>query len=321
MNRTDRLLAIVLELQRHRRSGCGADALASLFEVSKRTIYRDIQALCAAGVPIAVAGRQGYTLAEGYFLPPIRFTTDEALILALGSEFMANTFDDDYRVAAQNAYRKIDAILPDALQHQVEQLKRGLRVSAKRLDDDRRGFLGLLRHAVAERRRVRLHYTRRDMGSNASVQTVRDVDPSSLTRLADDWYLTAYCHLRQAVRMFRLSRINQLTVLEHTFEPAGAEATGRTEISDGQPLFVQVLFDRVVARWARESHRAVLLDEEETSEGVLMTLLTQPESDFIRWLLGWGGDARVLEPAWLQARMLVHAERMLEHYRKALLDD
>jgi predicted DNA-binding transcriptional regulator YafY len=321
MNRTDRLLAIVLELQRHRRSACRADDLASLFEVSKRTIYRDIQALCVAGVPIAVAGRQGYALAEGYFLPPVRFTTDEALILALGSEFMANTFDDDYRVAAQNAYRKIDAILPHALQDQVEQLKRGLQFSAKRLGDDQRGFLRLLRLAVAERKRIRLHYTGRDRASNASMQTVREVDPYQLTRLTDDWYLTGYCHLRHAVRMFRLTRIEQLTVLEDTFEPAGAEAASQTERSDGQPLFVQVVFDRAVARWARESHRAELIDEQETPEGVQMTLLTHSESDFIRWLLSWGGDVRVLEPAWLHALMLGHATRMLNNAGPGLLED
>lgn len=69
MNRTDRMLAIVLELQRHRRSYCRAEDLASHFEVSKRTIYRDIQSLCEAGVPIAVAARRGYALVEGYFLP------------------------------------------------------------------------------------------------------------------------------------------------------------------------------------------------------------------------------------------------------------
>jgi predicted DNA-binding transcriptional regulator YafY len=134
MNRTDRLLAIVLELQRHRRSYCRADDLASTFEVSKRTIYRDIQALCAAGVPIAVAGRHGYALAEGYFLPPLSFTTDEALILALGSDFMSYNFDDDYRAAAHSAYRKIDAILPPPLRNQVDDLKRGLHFFAtKRL--------------------------------------------------------------------------------------------------------------------------------------------------------------------------------------------
>jgi predicted DNA-binding transcriptional regulator YafY len=84
MNRTDRLLAIVLELQRRRRSYCRAEDLAAHFEVSKRTIYRDVQALCEAGVSIVAADRQGYALVDGYFLPPLHLTTDEALILALG---------------------------------------------------------------------------------------------------------------------------------------------------------------------------------------------------------------------------------------------
>jgi predicted DNA-binding transcriptional regulator YafY len=322
MNRTDRLLAIVLELQRHRRGACRADDLASTFEVSKRTIYRDIQALCAAGVPIAVAGRQGYALAEGYFLPPVRFTADEALILALGSDVMANTFDNDYRVAAHSAYRKIDAILPPSLRDQVDHLKGGLHFfTTKRLDGEHLRSLRTLRQAVAEQKRIRLQYSKRDLTSNASVQTVREVDPYSLTRLADDWYLTAYCHLRQAVRVFRLTRINQLTVLEHTFEHAGAAVASRAAPSDSQPIFVQALFDRDVARWARESHRSALIDEEETPEGVRMTLLTQPEHDIVRWLLSWGGDVRVLEPAWLQTLVLEHAERMLKNSRPALLDD
>jgi predicted DNA-binding transcriptional regulator YafY len=126
MNRTDRLLAIVLELQRHRRSYCRAEDLATRFEVSKRTIYRDIQALCEAGVPITVADRQGYALVDGYFLPPLSFTTDEALILALGSDFMAHNFDHDYRIAAHSAYRKVDAVLPPLLRTQVDHLKSGL---------------------------------------------------------------------------------------------------------------------------------------------------------------------------------------------------
>jgi predicted DNA-binding transcriptional regulator YafY len=322
MNRTDRLLAIVLELQRHRRSYCRADDLASTFEVSKRTIYRDIQALCAAGVPIAVAGRQGYALAEGYFLPPVSFTTDEALILALGSDFMSTNFDDDYRAAAHSAYRKIDAILPPSLRNQVDDLKRGLHFFAtKRLDDDQLVALRTLRQAVAERKRIRLQYSKRDRTSNASIQTVREVDPYSLTRLTDDWYLTAYCHLRQAVRVFRLTRMSQVTILERTFEQAAAEGAGWTGHSGTEPIFVQVLFDRNVAQWARESHRYALIDEEETPEGVRITLLTHSADDMVRWLLSWGGDVRVLEPTWLQGLVLRHAERMLKNYRPTLLDD
>ena len=86
-------------------------------------------------------------------------------------------------------------------------------------------------------------------------------------------------------------------------------------------MFVQVLFDQNAARWAGESHHYTLIDQEETPEGVRMTLLTQPENDIVRWLLSWGGDVRVLEPAWLQTALLVHAERMLKNYRPALMDD
>src|SRR5215471_12100981 len=105
MNRTDRLLAIVLALQARGRQR--AEDLAGLFETSRRTIYRDIQALSEAGVPLVAVPGQGYSLMEGYFLPPLSFTADEATMLLLGSDVMAQRFDASYRRAAQSAARKI----------------------------------------------------------------------------------------------------------------------------------------------------------------------------------------------------------------------
>ena len=95
MNKTDRLFAIILELQA--RGQCRAEDLAAAFEVNKRTIYRDVQALSEMGVPVVAVPGQGYSLMEGYFLPPLRFTTDEATMLSLGSEFVAQHFDNQYR--------------------------------------------------------------------------------------------------------------------------------------------------------------------------------------------------------------------------------
>ena len=85
MNKTDRLLVIVLELQR--KEVVRAENLATLFETSVRTIYRDIQALSEAGVPIIGAPGRGYSLMEGYFLPPIGFTVPEAVSLLIGTDF------------------------------------------------------------------------------------------------------------------------------------------------------------------------------------------------------------------------------------------
>src|SRR5215831_12473891 len=124
MNRTDRLLAIVLEIQGRRHAR--AEDLAGLFETSKRTIYRDIQALGQAGVPLISTPGRGYSLMEGYFLPPLSFTTDEATLLLLGSDVMAQSFDAQYRAAAQSAGRKIAGVLPERLRAEVHGLRESI---------------------------------------------------------------------------------------------------------------------------------------------------------------------------------------------------
>src|SRR4051812_35686655 len=121
MNKTDRLLAIVLALQARGRQR--AADLAELFETSPRTIYRDIQALSEAGVPLVAVPGQGYSLMEGYFLPPLSFSADEAALLLLGSDVMARSFDARYRAAAEAAGRKIAAVLPDPIRADVDALR------------------------------------------------------------------------------------------------------------------------------------------------------------------------------------------------------
>src|SRR5579885_3693089 len=158
MNRTDRLLAIVLELQgRGRRR---AEDLAETFETSKRTIYRDIQALCEAGVPLISTPGRGYALMEGYFLPPLSFSADEAAILLLGSEVMAQHFDAQYRAAAESAGRKIAGILPERLRDEVRALQSSIHfvMPSKPGAFGEAGMLQLLRRAIIERRGLRFRY-------------------------------------------------------------------------------------------------------------------------------------------------------------------
>lgn len=109
MNKTERLLAIVMELQR--RKLLTADELAEVLGVSVRTIYRDMQVLSEAGVPLIGETGLGYSLMEGYFLPPISFTVEEAVSLLLGTEFIVNRFDPTFRKSARSSRRKIEAIL------------------------------------------------------------------------------------------------------------------------------------------------------------------------------------------------------------------
>jgi predicted DNA-binding transcriptional regulator YafY len=187
------------------------------FEVSIRTIYRDIQALSEAGVPIIAVQKKGYSLPEGYFLPPLHFTTEEALILALGSDFIGQSFDDRYRAIAEAVSRKIDAVLPDVLRQEVSYLSANISFfAASSLDEKQQENLRQLRSAIAECRTVHFSYTSKKAASSEA--TIREVDPYSLARLANDWLLMGYCHLRKELRVFRLGRIDDLKPLRKQFQ-------------------------------------------------------------------------------------------------------
>jgi predicted DNA-binding transcriptional regulator YafY len=150
-------------------------------------------------------------------LPPLHFTAEEALILALGSEFMGHNFDSQYRAAVQAAYRKIDAVLMDELRQEVSYLTTNISFfAANPLDVQQLDILRLLRTAIAEHRIVHFHYAKKV--ATSSEVTVRDVNPYSLARLSNDWLLMGYCHLRQAMRVFRLGRMEQVKVLDKRFD-------------------------------------------------------------------------------------------------------
>src|SRR5690242_10302237 len=173
MNRTDRLLAIVLELQAKGRQR--AEDLAATFETSKRTIYRDIQALAEAGVPLLSVPGQGYSIVEGYFLPPLTFTAEEATMLLLGSDFVAQNFDAQYRAAAQSAGRKIDAVLPQAQRNDVHYLQTHIRFVADSVmsDPGQQSKMAQLRRAIIEHKTVQLDYRAR-LGVSANTATTRE---------------------------------------------------------------------------------------------------------------------------------------------------
>jgi predicted DNA-binding transcriptional regulator YafY len=316
MNRTDRLLAIVLELQARGRRR--AEDLAATFETSKRTIYRDIQALGEAGVPLIAIPGQGYSLMKGYFLPPLSFSTEEATMLLLGSEFMAQNFDAQYRQAAQSAGRKIAGVLPEKLQDEVQYLQNSIyfigRGSRQAPDGSEMEMLRLLRRAIIDRRRVRFCYHTRYTASGQREQQTREADPYGLIYVSNSWLITAYCHLRKDIRNFRLERMENLELLPDTFiRPPDYKIQPRAK-DETATIVVSLLFDQEVARWVRESRSFFTVNEEETPDGLLVTLNIRQEHEILQWLLGWGRHVRVLEPESLRKKLATEAEAMVRNY-------
>jgi predicted DNA-binding transcriptional regulator YafY len=203
MNRTDRLYAVVEELRAVAPRPRSARWLADRFEVSARTIERDISALEQSGVPVwAQPGRSGgYCLDKERTLPPVNFTPGEAMALAVALRGVAGTpFGQDGAAALRKvvaAMRKDDA---EAARHLAARVYLVSDASPPPVP-------AVITDALAARRVLRIGYADRH-----GVVTRRDIEPLGYVGVTDRWYLLAWCRLRDAVRAFRTDRITTVTV-------------------------------------------------------------------------------------------------------------
>jgi predicted DNA-binding transcriptional regulator YafY len=196
--RADRLL-LLLEQLRSRRV-CTASQLSATLEVSARTVYRDVEALVGAGVPVRGEAGVGYILEPGYFLPPLNLTAEEAEALALGARVLATWSDPAVAAQAGAALAKIRAVLPAAGQSGIDQdifwAPQWVTRSAPAVD------LLELKRAAQHRRVLEIEYETLN-----GTRSVRSVRPLSVSFFGPVWLLVAWCELALDFRCFRLDRI------------------------------------------------------------------------------------------------------------------
>ncbi|MBL8836231.1 MAG: YafY family transcriptional regulator [Alphaproteobacteria bacterium] len=208
MRRADRLLQIVQILRRRRRPTT-ADSLAAELEVSARTVYRDMDALLAGGVPIAGEAGIGYVLRAGYDLPPLMFTIEEIEAVVLGAQMVAKTGDRMLARAAEDAVAKIAHVLPGALREELERTALfAPDVGCKAPID-----LAPVRAAVRRERKLKIAY--RDGAERA---TERRIWPLLVAFLGEAALVGAWCELRRDFRTFRADRIAAIEPLEERFD-------------------------------------------------------------------------------------------------------
>jgi len=202
MNRTDRLYALVEELRAVAPRPRSARWLADRFEVSSRTIERDLSALQQSGVPIwAEPGRSGgYCLDTAHTLAPLGFTVDEALAVMIALGMLATS---PFRDAAASALRKVVAVTADhSLRETAELANRVHLLDETRTNSAPRELADALRTGHV----LHIAYVDRD-----GITTTRDVEPMGYVGKGSDWYLIAWCRLRDGIRAFRGDRITEAT--------------------------------------------------------------------------------------------------------------
>ncbi len=305
MNRIDRLTSMLLLLQGGKRT---AGEIAHRFEVSRRTILRDIQALCEMGIPIAaeLGASGGYTLPSDYSLPPLALTLHEALLLRLALSSLSQLSETPYKQERESLLTKVQTLLPRRESEALDQFTHTLSLDVPSQPYPTL-FLDHLLESAREQQWVAVTY-RSEKG--VSQQTLL---PMRVRTEAGLWYCEAYSSERGETRMYRVDRF-----LEVKAAPSSRLERPASTIAHVHPSFPEVrisLTARGVLRLEHEPHLASHLQQTGEGEGWLSVRLRPEEYDWlVRVLLGLGADAKVLAPEGLRMRIQYAAQEIARHY-------
>ncbi len=206
-------------------------------------------------------------------------------------------------------------MLSAKLRDEVREMQTSIAMVPMSASDGENETLRKLRRAVIERKTVHLDYNAYYAKNKSKSHTTRKVDPYGLVNYTGLWYLIAYCHLREALRYFRLDRIANLTLTDRIFIRPANFSMEQLEEDDRRTIVISALFDKEVASVVREWRSYYLEDMQDTPEGLLVTLRVHHENEVLNWLFGWGGSVRILEPESLKNQFLKEAGKILTRYQ------
>lgn len=302
VKRFDRIVALLIQLQSKRI--VKAQELADRFGVSLRTIYRDIRTLEASGVPIASEAGVGYSIVDGYRLPPVMFTREEAGSFVAAEKLMQKFTDRSLGAHYESAMYKLKSVLRGKEKDWVESLESQVSmVPGQALFNDRvPNALEILFESMAEKKQVFLRYEslREDRPSE------RRLEPVGLFHENGHWYILAYCHLRRDYRQFRTDRIHRI---ERTPLAFGMEHGSLDDLrgkKEEQPLTkVRILVDRAVAKYLKtERVHFGYVSERPRGEQLEMTFMCRSvRQGFARWYLMFADAAQIIEPEELRGQV------------------
>lgn len=295
--RFNRIVAILVHLQSKRI--VKAHELAHRFDVSLRTIYRDIKSLEQAGVPIIGEAGSGYSLMEGYKLPPIIFSKEEALSF-IGAEklmekYMDNHLIEDYK----SAIYKIKAILQYADKDLIATLENKIHVSSPSYDFFNKQVPHALRiffRSIASKQQVTIDYR----GVNDALAQQRIVEPIGLYNQHGFWYIAAYCITRKDYRQFRADRISAITMREDNFEEERLSLDDflQQQNKNNKKINIELLTSAKTAPYLHwERIHFGFKNEIRNGDDIKMHFEYGGSMDyFARWFLMFADDAEILEP-------------------------
>ena len=211
MNRLARITAILIQLQS--KKIVTAKEIAKRFEISLRTVYRDIKTLLDAGVPIGSENGVGYFIVDGFSLPPIMFTEEEANALIISEKLILNQGDTSLIKDFNSILFKIKSVLKTLDKEGVLKLENRIEPSVKK-EKLKSNWLSSLQKSITKTNVVEINYR----SIYKDELTIRKIEPLAVYFTENAWILVAFCRLRNEQREFRLDRILKLNITTETFD-------------------------------------------------------------------------------------------------------
>lgn len=316
MNRIDRLTAILVHLQSKRV--VKAEELAGRFEISLRTVYRDVKALMEAGVPIGSEAGKGYFIVDGFHLPPVMFSPDEASAMLLAGKLVEKMTDQSIRQAFESALLKIKAVLNTQEKDRLESLEDHIEVWRRKQDPPSEfpnKFLTEIQEAVVQKHTLQMAY----FSPGKNQVTARLVEPIGLFYYGTAWHLIAWCQLRKDYRDFRVDRIKEMKNTGQSFSNTNLLSLKQyidsfvREHQDVEKIVVS--FNKDAVRYlGDQKYLYGYVTEEDLGEKVRVTFLTCWRQGIARWLICFGNHVEVEEPLTLNNLLIEMVEELNRHY-------
>jgi predicted DNA-binding transcriptional regulator YafY len=316
-DRLARMTRILALLNAH-PDGMRPAEVARRVDSSVRTVYRDLRSIEGElGMPLwSDGGRWG--IDANAFLPPLKLTRGEAMAVVLSARLMVR-YADRYDPDLASAFEKLAAVLPEALREHVDRTLDDL--SRRTTDETFNRHLRLLTQAWSERRVVSLDYAPAPYGPDAAPRTARVrpylIEPSLQTHAL---YLIGWDETRNGMRTFKIERIRDVSLTPDSFPAPDADVDGMFErawdiIADQEPIQVVLRFSATVASRVREARWHPSEQVAVEADGALTWRATVAGPIEIRlWILSWGDDVEVLEPAALRTDVAATHERAAGRY-------
>lgn len=311
LKKLDRVTAILTQLQS--KPVVRAQDLAEKFDVSIRTIYRDVKTLENAGIPIVGEAGNGYSLMEGYKLPPIMFTKEEVLSFITAEKLMQKFSHQSLGNHYQVAMEKVRSVLRHSDKNLIQNIEKQIDVFSAHAHsgDSLKNVIPIILESIAEKTQLSIEYQTVDGRiSNRTIEAV------GIFFEFNFWYIMAYCILRKDFRQFRVDRIQQISKTQTPFLQEYGQINDYRK-SHGNKVQAKLLVDKKIMSHLVNSKKYYgLIEEVETDQGMELTFETEWINDgFPRWLITFADYATVLEPESLRIRLNELLVKMTDRHR------